>query len=174
MMKNGEFSTKSPRGDIVRLNKKIFKARPGLTLIELIVVLSVIVIVAAGISFIPSERRLVTAAALTIQADIRYMQRIALAEGRRTQLTFNQANNSYILEKWDGGGFKTVKVEKLDPVIKSLYTNAPGASVCFTERGTTGDACTITLSSDGYAAALTVNVGAGRVKIIEITKKTGR
>jgi len=148
-------------------------AARGVTLIELVIALAIIVVISANISFVPAERRRVVSAALELQSDIRYIQRIALTEGRRAQITFNQADISYILEKWENGKFTRIKRTALGPAVDKLFTNASGASVRFTPRGTTGDACTINLSSGRYTASLTVNVGAGRVKIVEIIKRPG-
>jgi len=151
-----------------------YKRTAGVTLAETVVVLAVLVVVSANISFVPAERRLLAAAAIEVRSDIRYLQRIALTEGRRTRITFNSDDNSYILDKWEEGRYKKIKTVKFDPVVESLFTNASGANITFTARGTTGDACVIYIYSDKYTAELTVNVGAGRVKIKEIYKKTGR
>jgi len=157
------------------MNARIYKkSSAGLTLLELIIVLALIAILSAGVSFAPLERRLVYSAAEEILSDVRYMQRIALIEGVRTEIVLNERDNSYTLEKWEDGGFVTIKKVRLDPAIKTLYTNASGKNINFTPRGTTGSACTITVSSAGYTAALTINIGSGRVKITEFIKTTGR
>jgi len=147
--------------------------RRGVTLAEVVIVLAVLAVIAANATFVPVERRQTVSAAVELQADIRYVQRVALIEGRRTRIMFNIEENYYILQKWEDGAYNTIRKVALGPSVKKLYTNASGASVGFTARGTTGDACTINISSDKYTAVLTVNVGAGRVKITEIIKRPG-
>ena len=146
----------------------------GVTLVELIVVLAVFSILAAGVAVIPAEKRQLTAAARQVQDDIRLCQRIAMSENRRVRILFKEPENVYFLEKIENGSYERIKREDLSHYIESLHTNASGKDIEFTPRGTTGDACTITLKTKNYAAVLTVNVGSGRVKIFEITKNAGR
>jgi len=146
----------------------------GVTFAELIVVLAVFAILAAGVTAIPAERRRLTAAARQIQDDIRLCQRLAMAENKRVRVIFYETEYAYILEKWESGKFERIKREDLHQSVVYLFTNASGKKIEFTPRGTTGDACAINLKTNNFAVSLTVNVGSGRVKIFEITKNPGR
>ena len=73
------------------------KTRNGLTLLELIIALSIIMAVTGGlfIAFRQPERQHLENAALQLQADIRYAQRRAIAEGRRFRVEFTRSTNRY-------------------------------------------------------------------------------
>jgi len=121
------------------------KRRAGFTLLEVLIVLAVFVIIAGGVSYFPAERRRVTAAALMLQTDMRYAQRLALTEGNRVDVTFNMADKSYRIDAYKDGKSAKIKSESLDGYIVTLYTNASNACVGYTARGTTGSSCTINL-----------------------------
>jgi len=145
--------------------------KKGLTFIELIIVLAVLTVMAAGISFIPAEKRQLNAAAQQVINDIRFCQRLALSESTWARILFHESENAYSVDKWESTGYVRVKKESLGHYTESLFTNASGKDIEYTSRGTTGDACTIRLSTKNYTVVMTVTVGAGRVKITEIIDK---
>lgn len=143
----------------------------GLTLIELVISLSIIVIISSFImsSFSFAERRQLHNYAVGLQADIRYAQNMAMQEGTRYSILFLVQNNTYILRRIEKGTYRTVKqvtFENVDIVGVTAVNN----TISFTPRGTTGNPSTIILNSDNYGVILTVSLGAGRVLIGDITK----
>ena len=123
------------------------KEKAGFTLIELVVTLAVMAVVLSFAISMPAERRQVRAAALQLQSDLRYAQRIALTEGRRVVIILDQSRNIYHIEKFtESKRYERIKTETLNPYINMLDTNASGSRIEYTPRGTrAGNACTINL-----------------------------
>jgi prepilin-type N-terminal cleavage/methylation domain-containing protein len=146
----------------------------GVTLIELVMVLAVLSIVlgVARMSVTGNSLRELRAACNELQADLRYAQRQAVIEGRKYQVVFDKLQNSYKVLRDDGdlGLTYVVKDRVFDKDIVLVGTTAVNSWVSYTTRGTTGDACTITLRNSEYSADMTVNLGSGRVSQKTIKK----
>ncbi|PIQ86955.1 MAG: hypothetical protein COV74_02720 [Candidatus Omnitrophica bacterium CG11_big_fil_rev_8_21_14_0_20_45_26] len=80
--------------------KKRSLSLTGFTLIEILVVFTVIVFLSvfALTNFIDFSATRIEGAAKRIQTDIRYIQQIALAQQRRTRITFDAGTDSYAAE----------------------------------------------------------------------------
>jgi prepilin-type N-terminal cleavage/methylation domain-containing protein len=144
----------------------------GLALAELIVVMAVmgVLLTAATLSVSSSGRFHLSAAMRDLQGDLRYARKLAMAESAEAQILFDVPANSYRLQKQTNGAFVTIKTVRLAKA-RLDSTSATNNRVRYTARGTTGDACTVTLSTDKYTCDLTVNVGSGRAAIKNMEKK---
>ena len=144
------------------------KARSGFTLLELVIALSVIMIVTGGVflAFRPSPRRALENASLQLQADIRYIQRRAIAEGRRFDISFERRENRYRILGIDNNEDIYVYFQngvRLHAL--SIDSNVVG----FLPRGTSSHSLTIELRVDGrYSQRSTILLSGGRVDIKEI------
>lgn len=144
----------------------------GFSVIELVIVLAVVMII--GVIIIPygsAERRYIRNAAVTMQADIRYAQRMAITEGKRYQVKFNELLNKYTVQ-YEIAGTIHYKVTKevflQDGVsIKSVNTDF----VEYGPKGTNNKAFTLVLQNDTYSISLTANIGAGRIAIKDMVKR---
>ena len=147
----------------------------GVTLIELAVVLAILAIFAGFALSVSADKRQIRAIAEQIRSDVRYARRIALTEGKTAEILFNTAENYYVIRTLENKAYTLVKTTYLGPYVTELYTNFPGMTLKYTPRGTLGGRSgTITVSNGTYTARLTVTVGAGRIEITDIIKKTGR
>ena len=149
----------------------------GFTLVEVVIVLAITVIVSgvAAVSLGSLEKKRISAACDELVGDLRYAQRMAVLQGREYSVQFDTLNNGYELYYTKNSGTNVLekvldKQVSFDNGVTLLSVNASGRLVSYTPMGTTGDACTIVLQTDGYSASITVNVGSGRVLIKEIVK----
>ena len=160
------------------MRKRVSKS--GITLLELVIVLGIIAILggttlttARGI-----QRRNLNNASLAFQADIRRAQRMALIEGRRWRVQFDQENHRYLVDyvrpllntNWD----RTWTYLPAGVTFEFL----PRSSVEFLPRGTlggtpfaVGTGFTMRLQSGQYIQELTVLPVTGRVRIREIQRQ---
>jgi len=144
------------------------KNKKGVTLVELLVVLAVISIGLSAVSVTAAHNSLreLTAAANEVQAGLRFAQRQAVTEGRRYQVFFPHNLNGYRVQRADGEALlitDVIKEKVFEGNVVLVGTTAVHSAVTYTPRGTTGDACTITLRNNEYTLELTVNLGSGRV-----------
>ena len=142
----------------------------GVTFIELIIVLAVFAVMSTLVAVLPAERRQLSATARQVADDIRLCQRLAMSEGKRTRVLFVNSPASYTIDKMENNIYETIKHVPLNNYIKSINARGANYEIAFTVRGTTGDACTIYLYTINYTISMTVNVGAGRVKLGEVIK----
>lgn len=144
----------------------------GFTLIELAAALTClgIILSAAALSFSNSERHSLKMALTELKSDLSYAKRLSLNGNVKTRVIFDLDLNLYKIQSDSVSGYTTVKLTELENLsIDSVNTN--DLIIEYTQRGTTGSACTIEMSSVNYKGSLTVNIGSGRVKIMEIVKK---
>jgi len=143
----------------------------GFTLIELVVVLALISI-AGGVALVSTtritQRRNLQSATLTLQADLRQMQRLALVEGRRYQLVFRLGGNSYVIGIMGDGWINWMPNTTVYLPNGVTIDRASTASIHYTQRGTPGDAFHVYLRSGPYEQKLTGTVSGGRVEASEI------
>jgi len=142
----------------------------GVTFIELVIVLAVFAVMSTLVAVLPAERRQLSAAARQVADDIRLCQRLAMSEGKRTRIKFDESSVSYTIETMENGKYESIKHVPSNHYIKYIDAKSTNYIITFTVRGTTGDACTIHLYTLNYTLSMTVNVGAGRVKLGEVIK----
>ncbi len=147
--------------------------KKGVTLIELIIFLAVLLILASIIA--PSvesvKKRSLMSAAQQLKSDIRYAQKLAIKDTSPYEVSFFKQENQYGIyaTNADKPPIKRVFLPK-DVTIK--FINASNNVIGFASPiGTVSGACTITLACDHYAVDITVAVGSGRVKVYDIKKQ---
>lgn len=148
------------------------KSAQGLTLIELVIVLALMVILShtALISLALVDRQNLNQACMQLKADLRYAQRLAIMENRRYRVDFDVKRNKYVILYKENSDDIFVKTVEMSGGVRLVSTSNLYNSVTYTSMGTTGDPCTITLRNDTYMAQLTVNLGVGRVKLTSFKK----
>jgi Tfp pilus assembly protein FimT len=152
--------------------RKFIYNNNGFTFIELIIYFVIILILDSSvlISIKSLERQKLIQNAISLQTNLRYCQRVAINSKIKHGIFIDEENNLYYINLIDDNN-KLIKKENiyLSPGIK-ISTNAKNKKINYTQEGTTGNACTITLKAKDYFLNLTVNVGCGRVKINGIQK----
>ena len=141
------------------------KAHRGLTLIELAVVLAVISLITAGavLSFRLVDRRVLENASLTLQADLRYAQRMAIIEGRNFGLFFHQ--DSYTISELEPNKIDIKTVMLPDGV---LFQVLMIPRVYFLPRGTISTGFSVTLEKGRFFQEITGLPSSGRIDIKNI------
>ena len=148
------------------------KTRGGFTLLELIIALTVIMIVTGGVflAFRQSDRQALEHASLQLQADIRYIQRRAIAEGRRFEISLERRENRYRILGLTRS--EDIHVYFQNGVrLHALTTNTGSVGsivIGFLPRGTASRALTIELRTERYSQRLTIVPSGGRVDIKDI------
>ncbi len=165
----------NPRDKLFNASLQQQNSRQGYSYIEMVVTLAVIVIVSGitVLSFASVERRMLQKEAAQLKINLGYAQKMALTSGTSYTVLFDVQNNQYLvgsshdINRSNGESLSVYKLTGCS--IESVNTRS--SAVTYTSRGTTGDACTISLGSKHYFVNLTVNVGAGRVAVKPIVKK---
>ena len=146
--------------------------KTGFTLIELVIVISLIAILSvAGLaSARGTQRREIQNASTMIQADMRQAQRLAVIEGRRHRVRFDQVNHRYFV--YPVGGFVYEPIH-LPAGVTIHSMNLPIGQIEYLPRGTLGGHAahgfTIVLRNRSYEQRLTITPSSGRVAYGEIT-----
>lgn len=137
----------------------------GFTILELVVALAVLTIVSTGvmISVYSRNYRTLTNASLLLQADLRYAQRRAMAEGRRHGIVFDRVQNRYHIVV--DHPRDTIRTVYLPQGVTLLDTTGP--QLMFLPRGTASSGFRITLESGRYVQDLTATVSGGRIHIFD-------
>ena len=144
----------------------------GFTLIELTITIAVILVAShiATLNFSLTERRQIQSVAEELKNNIRYTQRLAIAENKQVKLFFDKENkNSYFITKKDGMSETTLKTIVFPEKINLRTTN--NSEIHFTPKGTIDKASRIILESNNYTIELTLSIGTGKVDIKEVQKK---
>lgn len=161
------------------------KTRAGFTLLELLVVITIIGILSAvGIMSLPRDKIQVREASRIISADILRARSEAIRLNTRVELAFNVTNDSYILNcsedrdcdgEPDSSDVATVPTNILERRLGSEFPLADlsaasfisGASIWFDVRGLPNGAGSVTVASKGRSSyALQVLMAAqGRVRV---------
>jgi len=146
----------------------------GITLLELIIALALILIVSAGLSapMSRSEQRALNKASLQLQADIRFAQHMAVIEGRRYYVVFNPERRSYSLGTSRIRADETIFLENgvsFDEDRGIGGNNFPENWLAFTPQGTLSrQAGTVYLRAGRFRQDVTVLVGTGRTAVFTI------
>jgi len=158
----------------LRSNFLAFKSKKtsGVTLLELVVVLAVIMVISGavfiGTSGNTNDYRNLHNASIILQADIRYAQRRAVTEGRRFGIQLQPQLNRYSI----------ISLYPFFEIHRTIYfrdgvtlrpTNFPDNTIMFLPRGTINRAGTVELRNGRYSQNLTATVGAGRIYVYSIT-----
>jgi len=147
------------------------KCSKGFTLLELTIAMAVVLVVMGGI-FLGvrannrDEYRALYAAALTLQADMRYIQRRAIMEGRGFDIHFDTVHNRYTLASTMP--FSIIRHVYFEDGINLAGTTALGNRSGYTARGNlSGRSFSITLIGSVYTQPITVTLSGGQVIIHE-------
>ena len=147
------------------VSRQPHRKKAGFTLLELTIALAIIMIVSSGIFLVArqSERRALQNASLMLQADLRYVQRRTMIEGRRFRVRFDRVNNLYEIRLLNES-IRTVYLPR--GVRLQHYSN--GNHVEYLPRGTPANPNTITLQTARYRQQVAVVVSGGRARITDI------
>ncbi|MCL1998260.1 MAG: GspH/FimT family protein [Turicibacter sp.] len=137
----------------------------GFTLLELVLVLGLIsVITVTAITLDRNhDRRVLERAAITLQSDLQFIQRMSVAEGRRWRIEFDRMNGSYTI-------FPAGYVEEKRTVFLPsgvIFGEGSGVMPNATEylpRGTVSGAGTIHLVNGTSSKSLTITPNTGRIQ----------
>ena len=157
---------------------KPYKNNRGITLLELTIAAALVLIVSGvifwGMSTRDNDHRALESASTVLQADIRYVQRRAIMEGRRVGIEFDWDNNRYhiLIETLESTNtnlsFATERTVYLPDGITFHPTRRPNLSnnrLTYTLRGTPSAGTTIRLARSEYQQRITVNLSGGRAFI---------
>jgi prepilin-type N-terminal cleavage/methylation domain-containing protein len=147
------------------------KRKDGFTLIELIIVLSIILIIAAIV--VPSlhitERYALKAAAMELKSDILYTKTKAVKDSKRYWMKIYKDSNLYfITSDAFGPHHKVVYLNEGIEIEEAVFST--DNTIKFTIKGTTGSGGRICLRSKHFRVKITVVPATGRVKIYSIEK----
>lgn len=149
------------------------KKNSGITLLELTVALAVLmavlgfVLISAGGN--NNQYRALHNAALQLQADMRYAQRLALMEGRRVGVSFEPELNRYSIITLCGGYAKHRTIY-FQHGVRLRGTNYPMDRVMYLPRGTAIPG-TIILTNGPYWQEITTTLSGGQVRIHNIVRE---
>lgn len=142
----------------------------GFTLLELVIVLGVMVVVSSAVvvGINQNSRRHLNNASLALQADLRYAQRRAIAEGRRFTVAFEPRQNRYhIMKENHGSNMTIIRTIYFENGAQLVETSHPTLS--FLPRGTASSGFRINLRNGGYWQRTTATVSGGRIRVFDIT-----
>lgn len=147
------------------------KKKDGFTLVEFIIVLSIILTIGAFIvpSFNLLERIALKNAATELKMNINYTKTKSVKERKRHWLKIFKDHNLYFVSS---DAFepheKVIKLSKGIEIEEAVFSTEN--TIKFTIKGTTGSGGRIYLRSENFRVKITVVPGTGRVKIYEIEK----
>jgi len=152
------------------------KINRGFTLLELVIALGIIVILSSGVFLSVRQiyRRQINNASLQLQADLRYVQRRAIMEGREFGIQFDSHLNRYQFLFRDSNNSPTVYGEYvyLGNEVRLSNVTFTNGQLFYLPRGTPSNGGSIFLvvgSGDGvYEQQITVTPSGGRVFVMEI------
>ena len=143
------------------------KTKRGITLLELLIVLGILVIVggAAVAGVRAQQRRTLNNASLTLQAHMRRLQQLAVLEGRNYRIIFNMEDNSYLMrhQSW-GSPSETVYLPQ-GVTIRHISHPHNTTVLEFLPRGTPSAGMTVELQHGPFIQTLTVVPSGGRVYV---------
>ncbi len=143
------------------------KTRRGLTLIELTVALAIVSIVSAvaALSVANADRRVLQNASLKLQSDLRYIQRMAMIDGRRWSVMFS--DDFYeVLKSEPSGPMTSVRRVNLTDGVVFVGINTP--DVVYLPRGTVSSGFSVYLGKGRNYQQLTATVSGGRIEVKDI------
>ena len=144
----------------------------GITLLELLIALAMILIVSAGLSapMVRSDRRALDRASLQLQADIRYAQQRAVLEGIGYFICFSQFDdigqgaNFYRL----GSGLRADRIVFLEEGVVIDRTTSVPDRFTFSSRGTVAGSGSVYLRAGRFENSVTIPPNAGRAAIFRV------
>ncbi|MCL2049594.1 MAG: GspH/FimT family protein [Defluviitaleaceae bacterium] len=151
------------------------KAKSGLTLLELTIALSLLMVflgmILINTSANNNEERILNNAARVLQADLRYAQRRAIMEGKRYGICFKDGDSYHLVTDIVRSSYDTTirTVELPDGVEASINTSSN--FINYLPRGTISGGATVTLTLDKWKQRITLSPSSGRATINEIEEK---
>jgi len=155
------------------------KRNRGLTLIESVIALAVILIVSSGVFFglSPTSRayRALDRTSRELRSNLQYVQRKAIMEGTRYGIEFDTRNNSYVVIK-ARTPFTATQFNRDDNIIHfadgvSFVSTSRSHRIIYTARGTVDGGTTITLASGPFRQEVRILVTSGRVNVRDIIRE---
>lgn len=147
----------------------------GITLLELAVVMAVLTILTGGImiSLRQTGTRALNNASLQLQADMRYVQRRAVAEGRQFGIVFEIVNNRYrIIHQINPTApnpvFHTLRTVQVSGGARLVATSAD--RLVFHPRGTPSAGFSALLGYGSNTQRITATVSGGRILVFDINQ----
>ena len=138
----------------------------------MLAILSVVLAIAVP-QFGDLEKRNLKLEAENVADTLRLARTAAIRETKEYRLIFDVTNGTYHTQRKIDlprpNTWESVSQYTLNNVQFGSQVSKDGF-IYFTNRGTTSTPATINLESDHYAVSLTINLGAGRVLVGEITK----
>jgi prepilin-type N-terminal cleavage/methylation domain-containing protein len=144
--------------------------RAGMTLIELVLTISIIVLLA--LLLVPklmnaTPRLAVESEGIRARVDLNYAQQLAIAHNAPCQVVFDKAGGRVLVTERIAGTFTTVLGRHLDNGVTITGTTLDAGTVTFDELGEVDKAGTVTLKgTDGSIVTVTVEIGTGSVIVL--------
>jgi Tfp pilus assembly protein FimT len=147
---------------------KSFYPTRGITLLELAVVFAVIMILSGGVmlGFRQAEHRALNNASLQLQADLRYVQRRAIMEGRQFGIVFELANQRYRIISTQPT--RTVRTVYLHGGVR--LDDVSAQQLLFHPRGTPSVGFRAILRHGSNTQRITATVSGGRIRVFDINQ----
>jgi prepilin-type N-terminal cleavage/methylation domain-containing protein len=139
------------------------RKRIGFTLIELVIVLAIMTFISGSLflSLRASDRLALQQGSYALQADFRYVQRMAIIEGKRWGIVFDIRGNQYHIVST--GPTQIEKTVSLQNGVK--LGESSDVALYYLPRGTASQGFRVTLGRGAYWQPLTATVSGGRIEI---------
>jgi Tfp pilus assembly protein FimT len=147
----------------------------GMTLIELVLTISIIMLLA--LVFVPklmnaAPRLAVESEGIRARADLQYAQQLAIAHNAPCQVVFDKPSGGILIKERVGGTFTTVSERCLEHGVRIGFTTFAAATVTFDELGTPDRTGTLCLAgTDGSVVTVVVAPGTGSVRVLSNGKE---
>ena len=141
----------------------------GMTLLELVLTISIIVLLA--LLFVPklmnaAPRLAAEAEGIQARTDLNYAQQLAIAHNAPCQVVLDQSGGCVLIRERVAGSFTTVSERPLEHGVTIASTTFAANTVTFNELGEPDGDGTVTLrGADGSVVTVTVAPGTGSVTV---------
>jgi len=143
--------------------------RAGMTLLELVLTISIIVLLA--LLLVPklmnaAPRLAAESEGIQARTDLNYAQQLAIAHNAPCQVVFDQSGGCVLIRERVAGSFTTVSERRLDHGVTIASSTFAAHTVTFDELGEPDADGTVTLrGTNGSVVTVAVAPGTGRVTV---------